>query len=83
MQVTDTDTNVTDYVQVKIVIRGKCKTTESGKVDAGKKMESSVEMEIAYIRINVAGSDLVELDKLNFKFLLNGVDMMAKIRSQI
>jgi P2 family phage contractile tail tube protein len=83
MQVTDTDTNVTDYVPVKIVIRGKCKTTESGKVDAGKKMESSVEMEIAYIRINVAGSDLVELDKLNFKFLLNGVDMMAKIRSQI
>jgi phage tail tube protein FII len=31
----------------------------------------------------VAGVDLVELDKLNFKFLLNGVDMMAKIRSQI
>lgn len=83
MQVTDTDTNITDYQPVKIVLRGKCKTTESGKVDAGKKMESSVEMEIAYIRIQVAGVDLVELDKLNFKFLLNGVDMMAKIRSQI
>ena len=83
MQVTDTDTNVTDYVPVKIVIRGKAKTTETGKVDAGKKMESSVEMEISYIRITVDGVDLVELDKLNFKFALGGVDMMAKIRAQI
>ena len=83
MQVTDTDTNITDYVPVKIVMRGKCKTTEPGKVDAGKKMESSVEMEISYIRIAVNNVDLVELDKLNFKFLLNGVDMLAKIRSQI
>ena len=46
-------------------------------------MESSVEMEISYIRIAVNNVDLVELDKLNFKFLLNGVDMLAKIRSQI
>ena len=83
MQVTDTDTNVTDYEPVKIVLRGQCKVAESGKVDVGKKMESSIEMEIAYIRIQVAGVDLVELDKLNFKFLLNGVDMMAKVRSQI
>jgi P2 family phage contractile tail tube protein len=83
MQVTDTDTNITDYVPVKIVLRGKCKTTETGKADAGKKMESSVKMEISYIRIAVNDVDLVELDKLNFKFLLNGVDMLAKIRSQI
>jgi P2 family phage contractile tail tube protein len=83
MQVTDTDTNVTDYAPVKIVLRGKCKTTETGKVDAGKKMESSIEMEISYIKITVDGVDLVELDKLNFKFVLGGVDMMAKIRSQI
>ena len=83
MQVTDTDTNVTDYVPVKIVIRGKAKTTETGKVDAGKKMESSVEMEISYIRITVDGVDLVELDKLNFKVALGGVDMMTKIRAQI
>ena len=82
MQCMDPTTGVTDYYPVKIVVRGKAKTNTLGKASKGKKMEAEVEMEILYIKIEVNNNTVLELDKLNFIYVLNGVDMLAKIRSQ-
>lgn len=82
MQCMDPSTGETAYYPVKIVVRGKCKKYELGKVVKGKKMEPSVELEILYIKIMINNETNVELDKLNFKYVLNGIDMLAKIRSQ-
>lgn len=82
MQCMDPSTGETDYYPVKIVVRGKAKTTTMGKVVKGKKMEAEVEMEILYIKVQINNKTAIELDKLNSVFILNGVDMMAKIRSQ-
>lgn len=82
MQCMDPTTGVTDYYPVKIVVRGKAKTNTLGKASKGKKMEAEVEMEILYIKIEVNNKTVLELDKLNFIYVLNGVDMLAKIRSQ-
>jgi hypothetical protein len=64
------------------VVRGKAKTTKLGKVVKGKKMEAEVELEIHYISVSINNKNVVTLDKLNFKYIVNGVDLMAKIRSQ-
>ena len=61
---------------------GKAKTTTLGKVAKGKKMESEVELEILYIKVEINNAVVLELDKLNFVFVLNGKDMLAQIRSQ-
>ena len=82
MQCMDPSTGETDYYPVKIVVRGKAKTTTMGKVVKGKKMEAEVEMEILYIKVQINNKTAIELDKLNSVFILIGVDMMAKIRSQ-
>lgn len=82
MQCMDPTTGITDYYPVKIVVRGKAKTNTLGKASKGKKMEAEVEMEILYIKIEVNNKTVLELDKLNFIYVLNGVDMLAKIRSQ-
>lgn len=82
MQCMDPSTGETDYYPVKIVVRGKAKKTTMGKVVKGKKMEAEVEMEILYIKVQINNKTAIELDKLNSVFILNGVDMMAKIRSQ-
>lgn len=82
MQCMDPTTGATGYYPVKIVVRGKASTSTLGKVVKGKKMEPEVEMEILYIKIQINNKTVLELDKLNFKFVLNGVDMLAKIRSQ-
>ena len=82
MQCMDPSTGETGYYPVKIVVRGKASTSIMGKVVKGKKMEPEVELEILYIKIQINNKTVLELDKLNFKYVLNGVDMLAKIRSQ-
>ena len=83
MQCMDPTTGETGYYPVKIVVRGKASTTSLGKIVKGKKGEPEIELEILYIKIMINNKTTLELDKLNFKFVLNGKDMLAKIRSQV
>lgn len=81
-QFMDPTTGITDHYPVKVVVRGKCKKYSLGKMTKGKKMDPSVELEILYIKIDVNSKSVVELDKPNFKYAVNGVDLLEKIRSQ-
>lgn len=72
-----------DNYPVKIVVRGRVTSTNLGKMVKAKKGEPEIEMEIVYIKIMIDGEETLELDKLNFRFVLNGKDLLAKIRSQI
>lgn len=83
LQCLDTDTGYTDYYPVKIVVRGKAKTIKLGTAEKGKKMECETEIEVMYIKVVVNNETLLELDKLNFRYVLNGQDMLEKIRAQI
>ena len=83
MQCMDPITGATGHYPVKIVVRGKATNTNLGKATKGKKMEPEVELEVMYIKIQINNKTTLELDKLNFKFVLNGKDMLAKIRSQV
>ena len=67
---------------VKIVVRGKSTNSSLGKLSKGKKGEPEIEMEILYLKVMINNKTTLELDKLNFKFILNGKDMLSKIRSQ-
>lgn len=53
MQCTDPKTGATGYYPIRVVVRGKAKTTTLGKVAKGKKMESEVELEILYIKVEI------------------------------
>ena len=83
MQCMDPTTGETGYYPVKIVVRGKASKTGLGKVTKGKKGEPQIELEILYIKIMINNKTTLELDKLNFKFVLNGVDMLKKVRDQV
>lgn len=72
-----------DTYDVKIVVRGRTTNASLGKMIKAKKGDPEIEMEVMYIKVMIEGETTVELDKLNFKFVLNGKDMMEKIRSQI
>ena len=83
MQCQNPKTGATDYYPIKIVVRGKATTTTLGVLSKGKKGEPEIELEISYIKVVINNITGLELDKLNFKYVLNGVDMLAKIRKQI
>jgi P2 family phage contractile tail tube protein len=83
MQCMDPTTGETGYYPVRIAVRGKASNTNLGKITKGKKGEPEIELEVLYIKISINNKITFELDKLNFKFKLNGVDMLAKIRKQV
>lgn len=83
IQAIDPATGYTDYYPCKIVIRGKCKTANLGKMEKAKKMECETEIGILYIKVVVNKEKVLELDKLNFVYKLNGEDMLKKIRKQV
>lgn len=83
MQCMDPTTGETGYYPVKIVVRGKASKTGLGKVTKGKKGEPEIELEILYIKIMINNKTTLELDKLNFKFVLNGTDMLKQVRDQV
>ena len=68
---------------VKIVAKSMPKKIGIGKFEPGKKMDSETELEIYYYKLWIGGVELVELDKLNFIFVLNGVDQLAEVRANL
>lgn len=55
----------------------------TGKIEVGASMESSMEFEVLSYRKVVNGIETMLLDKLNFKFVINGVDYMEKVKNAL
>ena len=81
-QFMDPATGETGYFPIKVVVRGKASSVKLGKLENGKKMEPEIELELLYIQVMIDGVKVIELDKLNFIYVLNGVDMLAEIKRQ-
>ena len=69
--------------QMKITVGGEQKGLTLGTCGNGKTMDSSVKMEVKYYKHEYDGSILFELDKVNCKHIVNGVDQLATINSMI
>ncbi|SFP11238.1 phage major tail tube protein [Salibacterium halotolerans] len=68
---------------LKITVRGIPKGNEMGTLGIGTPTESTNTLELLYIKIEEDGRTLLELDKTNFIFNVNGRDQLAEIRDQI
>ena len=82
-QTIDTGNINTGAMPSRIVIKGKNKAITGGKLKQGEGTGSSIKVEITYILIEVNGSKKFELDKLNFVYKVNGVDLLSTIRKQV
>ena len=82
-QFMDRKTGDTSDIPVRIVLRGKATTDTLGTFQKGKKGEPEIEVEIFYLKVVVNGDQKLLLDKLNFKFEVNGKDRLKKIRENI
>lgn len=73
----------TNYRQLKITLKVMPKGVDLGKLSQGKPTETKNTFEVIYIKVEENGLVLIELDKLNFVYVVNGVDILAPIRNQI
>lgn len=72
-----------NFKGLRIVEMGRVKTFEPGKVEKGEAMEAKVVLELTYIMIEVDGTQLLEVDKLNGIYKVNGNDMLAEVKNLI
>jgi len=81
----DYDSGTGGYVirPVKIVVQGIPVSTELGKFEVGATSGSKSTLEVLYIKISIAGNVVVELDKLNYICIIDGVDYLKDIRKAL
>lgn len=70
------------FKSMRVVVRGKIKKFTPGTVKQGAGMKASVTLELAYIMIEYDGTKMLELDKLNPKYNVGGVDILAEAIKQ-
>ena len=80
-QSTVKSTGALDYKGMRIVERGRLKSFTPGNYEMGKQMGASVTLELLYILIEVDSVKKLEYDKLNSVFIVNGKDLLEKVRS--
>lgn len=68
---------------LRVSLRGQVKTFGLGKFEPGKKMESDVTVECQAISVFYDGVSLIELDKLNMIFKVNGFDYLRSARQDM
>lgn len=80
IQGTDPATGKISYTSIAISMRGTVKEIAPGTVKSGGKMESSVTMTLSYYKIALDGETVLEIDKLNNVFVVNGDDVLKEVR---
>jgi hypothetical protein len=76
-------TSALEFMPSRVVIRGRNKGFTGGSVKSGQGTGSSVKADITYILIEINGKSRFELDKLNFVYKVDGVDLLEEIRKQV
>ena len=79
-QSTVKSTGAIDYKGMRVVERGRLKSFTPGKLELGKQMDASVTLELLYILVEIDGKTMLEYDKLNSVFVVNGKDLLEKVR---
>lgn len=80
-QSTEKATGAVDYKGMRIVERGRLKNFTPGSLELGKQMGASVTLELLYILVEIDGVTKLEYDKLNSVFVVNGKDLLEKVRA--
>lgn len=69
-----------EYRQIRVVVRGRVSKFSPGKLKAGSTMDTKITLTLLYILIELGGKSVLELDKLNEVYKVNGTDVLAKIK---
>ncbi|OPA76741.1 phage tail protein [Paenibacillus selenitireducens] len=81
IQVFNKTTSEHDEVGKKITVRAFPKKLDLGKAEAATTMDGSNEMECIYLKVEEDGAVLIEIDKLNNIYVVDGFDYRAKLRN--
>lgn len=67
---------------MRVVYRGHPTAANFGSVQTGNMMNASITLEVTYMLVEFGGTVMLELDKLNSIYKINGKDLLEDIRKQ-
>ncbi|WAC70792.1 phage major tail tube protein [Roseateles sp. SL47] len=68
---------------LEIVVRGRHTEIDPGKAKAGDKTEIKIKTALSYYKLTLNGSVVIEIDFVNMIEIVDGVDMLASVRSAL
>lgn len=69
--------------QTRVVVQGPPTKGEPGKFETGSNTDGSSEIEALYLKVDIDGKTVVELDKLNYICRIDGIDYLADVRTAL
>lgn len=82
-QIYDAADGVLKSKPVRVSVKATPKRMGLGSLEVGSTTDSESEFEISYMKIWIDGKEVAEIDKYNFKFVIDGVDYLASVRSDL
>ena len=79
----DAGSGLYSTVPVRLVVKGTPKTTSLGSFEPGSTTDTTTELEASYLKLVVAGKELVEVDKYNYIAKFNGSDALQSVRADL
>lgn len=67
----------------KYIIKGIPKKLAPGKLDTATNMGTSTEFEVIYLKLVVDKREIIEIDKPNYKCVIDGIDYFEETRKNI
>lgn len=73
------------YIDQDVAVKTRCVPINytPGKFGVAAGTETANEFEVHYIKLIVGGKTLIEYDKFNFVYVVNGNDVMASVRANL
>ncbi|TLX52840.1 phage major tail tube protein [Stutzerimonas nosocomialis] len=68
---------------VEVVVRGRHEEIDFGDAEPGEDTEHSITTACSYYKLSIDGNVEIEIDNLNFIFIVNGEDRLAEHRAAI
>lgn len=69
-----------EFRPMRVVVRGRSKKFAPGKMKAGSPMETAVTLSLLYILIELENKPILELDKINEVYKINGNDVLEAVK---
>lgn len=67
-------------VPVRCTMKCMPKQLNAGKFEVGATTDTSTEFEVVYLKLFIDNREVLEIDKFNYKCVINGKDILAPVR---
>lgn len=82
-EVYDAGTGLIKVQAIKINLRGLLKSGDLGSLKPADHTDTKTTIETIYLKITIDGKRIVEIDKLNYIYYVNGTDYLADVRKAL